>query len=135
MTMRAITRLIMAAGAAALTAIGVAACFSEHVAPEPSEIDVRGICAGTSTIPATVVIIRNFSFQPATITARLGDRLTWVNCESTAGLGHTSTSDANMWRSGLIIPFSSYSRTFDQAGSFPYHCEPHPSMKATIVVQ
>ena len=128
-------RLTIAAGAAALIAAGATACFSEHVATEPSDIDIRGICAGTATIPATVVIIRNFAFQPATITARSGDRLTWVNCESTAGLGHTSTSDASGWRSGLITPLTSYSRTFDQAGSFPYHCEPHPSMKATVVVQ
>ena len=128
-------RLTIAAAAAALVAGGAAACFSEHVAPETPEIDIVGVCAGTTNIPATVVIIRNFAFQPATITARPGDRLTWVNCESTAGLGHTSTSDANAWRSGLITPLSSYSRTFDQAGSFPYHCEPHPSMKATVVVQ
>lgn len=135
MTMRAITRLTTIAGAAALIAGSAVACFSDHVAPETSEVDINGICGGTATIPATVVIIRNFSFQPTTITARVGDRLTWVNCESTAGLSHTSSSDANAWRSGLIAPFSSYSRTFDQTGSFPYHCEPHPSMKATVVVQ
>jgi plastocyanin len=28
-----------------------------------------------------------------------------------------------------------YSRTFGAAGSFPYHCEPHPSMTGTVTVE
>ena len=129
-------KLIMrAAIAAAFLGAGAAACFSEHVGPEESGIDIRALCTGSGTIPADVVIIRNFSFQPSTITVAAGQQVTWVNCESTPGLGHTSSSDAGIWRSSLITPLVSYTRVFHEQGSFPYHCEPHPSMKATVVVQ
>ena len=132
--MRSITRLTVAI-IATLIAGGAAACFSEHVATDATGIDIRALCSGSSTVPANIVIIRNFSFNPSTVTIRSGEQVTWVNCEDTPGLGHTSTSDGGVWRSGLIVPLVSYSRTFNQGGSFPYHCEPHPSMKATVVVQ
>ena len=129
------TRFTAAVVGAVFVGGGVLACFSEHVAPETSNIDVRAICSNAVPIPANVVIIRNFAFSPSTITVPNGESVTWVNCEATPGLAHTATSDAGSWRSGLLPPLTSYARTFDQAGSFPYHCEPHPGMKATVVVQ
>jgi plastocyanin len=29
----------------------------------------------------------------------------------------------------------SYERTFDQAGTFAYHCTPHPFMRGTVIVE
>ncbi len=46
-----------------------------------------------------------------------------------------ATSDTGVWASPLFATGSFYSRTFTEAGSFPYHCEPHPFMKATVVVR
>lgn len=49
---------------------------------------------------------------------------------------HSSTSDAiEGWDSGLISATTPYERTFDRAVRFPYHCGPHPSMTATIIVE
>jgi plastocyanin len=59
----------------------------------------------------------------------------WANCEPTGTDSHTSTSDGAGWHSGLLPPLTGYTRTFSQAGQFPYHCEPHPGMQARIVVQ
>lgn len=39
------------------------------------------------------------------------------------------------WTSGLLAPGASFRRTFASAGTFPYHCDPHPGMKASVVVQ
>jgi plastocyanin len=30
---------------------------------------------------------------------------------------------------------ASFVRTFPSAGTFPYHCAIHPSMKATVIVE
>src|SRR6185503_16863355 len=134
--MKAMMRYTAAAVvAAACIAGGLAACFSEHVAPETSNLDLVAICANSVPIPSNVVIIKNFVFSPGTITVPHGQDVTWVNCEPTPGLAHTATSDAGSWRSGLLSPLTSHTRTFAQAGSFPYHCEPHPGMLGTVVVQ
>ena len=132
--MRYLTHLTAVGLAAALVVAGASGCFSEHVPTESSGIDIQAVCSA-GTVPANMVVIRNFSFNPSTVTVQSGESVTWVNCETTAGLGHTSTSDNGVWASGLIVPFVSFSRTFAQSGSFPYHCEPHPSMTATVVVQ
>ena len=50
-------------------------------------------------------------------------------------MAHTSESDGDALSSPLLEPGELYSRTFDEAGSFPYHCGPHPGMRATIVVE
>ena len=53
--------------------------------------------------------------------------------------GHTVTSDdGKSFDSGIANPIAAsggiYSFTFTKAGSFPYHCQIHPFMKATIKV-
>ena len=120
-------------GLCAIAAAGLtASCFSERATDAGPPID-PAVCLA-STPPAGFVIIRNFTFQPAQLTVSRGSSVTWVNCESD-GTAHTSTSDGAGWTSPLLSPLSGYSRTFSQPGSFPYHCEPHPGMRATVVVQ
>jgi hypothetical protein len=48
---------------------------------------------------------------------------------------HTVTSDTGVWDSGNLSPGKSFSFTFNQVGTFPYHCNIHSSMTAKIVVQ
>jgi plastocyanin len=64
---------------------------------------------------------------------KAGSSVAWVNCEPTA-ITHTSTSDAGAWDSGLVPQSADFVHTFSAAGTFPYHCSVHPSMKATIIV-
>jgi amicyanin len=124
--------------AAALTAAG--ACFSER---QPATGPPSG-STGNCTIPinspivgATVAIvaIRNFGFHPQTLTVKSGTTVTWVNCEPQGIDAHTTTSNTAVWDSPFLVPGETYSHTFEQAGSFDYHCEPHPFMEGAVVVQ
>ena len=135
--MRAITWRHGATWLAAATAAVVAvACFSERDAPTgaaagaacevPENADVDG---------STIIFIRDFGFHPATVRVKRGSRITWVNCEKTSGLSHTSTADAGAWRSPLIPPAGAYTNVEDAIGTFTYHCEPHPFMTGTIIVE
>ena len=78
------------------------------------------------------VAIASFKFAPATLTVKKGTTVIWTNEDSVA---HTVTSDTGSeLGSELLGKGASYAYTFDTVGSFPYHCAPHPNMKATVTV-
>jgi plastocyanin len=78
------------------------------------------------------VSIPGFNFSPQDLAISVGDIVTWTNDHT---VNHTSTSDDAVWDSGVIPPGESFSFTFDNAGTFPYHCAIHPSMLGTITVE
>ncbi|HEY8165401.1 MAG TPA: plastocyanin/azurin family copper-binding protein [Gemmatimonadaceae bacterium] len=84
---------------------------------------------------SAVVIIRDFTFIPAEVRVSPGTKVTWVNCGAPGTDSHTSTSDVGVWNSPLLVPGATFTREFTSAGSFPYHCEPHPGMRGTVTVQ
>jgi plastocyanin len=127
MSIRATCTLACAALAAAA---GLAGCFSEHsVVATPTG---KELCSGSA--PAGVVRIVDFAFTPAQVSVAPGAKVTFVNCSASAA-EHTSTSDAGVWNSGLLPQYATYEQAFPAAGSFPYHCSPHPFMKGTVTVQ
>ncbi|HEX8693459.1 MAG TPA: plastocyanin/azurin family copper-binding protein [Longimicrobium sp.] len=117
-----------AAFAALVAASSLAGCFSDRGGITAT--DGEELCTGTQ--PANVVRISDFQFSPAQVTVASGQEVVWVNCGPSQ---HSSTSDADVWDSNVLPRFAVFRRTFTQAGSNPYHCEPHPSMRATVVVQ
>ena len=134
MSMRPFTvRDALAVGVIATLAIGaVSACFSEHTTGS------AGITPGTCTPPpvpagATLVFISNFTFSPATVHVKAGNSIAWVNCEPTA-IPHTATGDNGQFNTGSLNPGAASVQSFPTAGSMPYHCNIHPSMKASEVV-
>lgn len=78
------------------------------------------------------VTIESLQFQPSTVTVQVGETVTWSNQD---GVPHTATADGDSFDTGNISGGSSASQTFATAGSFPYHCEVHPNMTGTVVVQ
>jgi len=78
------------------------------------------------------VEIKGFSFNPPTLTIKKGTTVTWTQRDSTR---HTVTSDDGVFESGLLSKDESWSYTFNEAGTFGYHCSPHPSMTAKIIVE
>jgi len=117
--------VILAAAALA----GLGACFSERVqAPAGGQC----VAAPDSTPQGSPIIhIVDFSFQPASICVDAGSTVTWVNDDAQA---HTSTADQGAWDSPLLSPGNSFTSTFDQVGTFAYHCTPHPFMQGAVVV-
>ncbi len=80
------------------------------------------------------VEIKNFAFGPSSITIKKGTTVTWTNKDS---VGHTVTPDQeteDFQGSQLIDKDQTYSFTFETAGTYTYHCTPHPQMTGTVVV-
>jgi plastocyanin len=84
------------------------------------------------TSPPNTVLMSGMAFSPATITVSVGATVTWKNNDSMA---HTSASDTGVWDTGNIAPGASAVTTFNNAGTFPYHCAYHAGMKGTVIVQ
>lgn len=126
MIFKAIYSFACAGVAFAVAGGALAGCFSERVAGTPGGGD---LCEGS---PANVVQIRDFAFSPAQISVSPGTTVTWVNCDQEI---HSSTADADAWDSELLNPEATFTHTFAAAGTFAYHCEPHPSMRASVVVR
>ena len=123
-------------GALTASALVISACFSERSAPTGPITGVEcRIPLGPDVVGSTLVAIRDFSFQPAEIRIRAGGTVTWVNCEDPGQPPHTSTADQGAWNSPSLNSGDVFSRTFAQAGTFAYHCEPHPFMTATVIVE
>lgn len=86
----------------------------------------------TQAVTGNAVTIQNFTFSPATLTVKVGDKVTWTNQDSA---GHSATADDGSFDTGVIAQGQSGSNTFTKAGTYTYHCSVHPMMKGTIIVQ
>jgi plastocyanin len=77
------------------------------------------------------VAIADFTFDPANITATVGQTVTFTNNDSAP---HTATLDDGSCTTPNINENASSALTFNAAGTYPFHCNVHPTMKGTITV-
>ena len=126
---------IIAASAATLSVAAAGACISERSSGPTETAQACTAHLPSAAFGTTIVIIRNFQFSPATVNVARGSKVTWVNCGAPGKDSHTSSADARQWTSQLLAPGDTYTQEFTSAGSFPYHCDPHPSMHGTVTVQ
>lgn len=111
----------------------VAACGG-YSSPSAPSTGPTAAPAGSTTvsipIAASTQTTTAFGSNPLTISA--GTTISWLNDDNTT---HTSSADGNQWSSGNIVPGGRFNFTFASAGRFTYHCQIHPNMVGTIVVQ
>lgn len=89
--------------------------------------------SATTPVNTNSVSIADMSFKPAEISVKKGTKVTWTNND---GIAHTVTeTDGKTGPSSPeMAPGSSYSFTYDEAGTFSYHCSIHPDMTGTVTV-
>lgn len=76
-------------------------------------------------------------YIPSNIVIEKGKQVTWVNEDSafhsvTSGFYETPTE---LFDSGHLDPYESYTLTFDESGTFDYFCTLHPWMKGQVIVE
>jgi plastocyanin len=123
-----IARAVLAcAGLAA--ALVLAACgsgSSTTTAAQPT--------ASTGSATADTIVIRNFAFDPGTLTVPPGATVT-VHNEDTTTHTLTDKADQALFSTGDVAP--GQTKTFKaptKAGSYPYICLIHQFMAGTLVV-
>ena len=89
----------------------------------------------TPMAPATAAVtdaaIADFAFSPKTLSVKVGDTVKWTNGDE---FPHTVTADNGSFGSDDLREGDTFSQTFNQAGTFAYHCDIHPSMTGTVQV-
>jgi plastocyanin len=76
------------------------------------------------------VSIKNFAFNPNTLTVNKGDTVFWTNNDP---MPHQVVADGI--KGPVMSNGQSYSFTFDTVGTVNYHCNIHPGMLGTVIVQ
>jgi len=76
-------------------------------------------------------------FIPSPVTIPMGGTVTWENNDTaahTATGGSATEGPSGVFDSSLIMAGSSFSHTFEDAGTFDYFCMVHPWMVGTVMV-
>ena len=92
----------------------------------------RGETPPAAAEAGATVALRQVAFQPAEIRIRRGQTVTWVNGDP---MEHTVDADDGRWGSGLLPEGGRFVRRFEEAGTYSYHCTPHPQMQGVVVVE
>ena len=88
-------------------------------------------CVEKTPPQTTVVEIKDFSFQPNSITVSPGTIVTWVNNDPTE---HTVTSSSGIFNSGNMATGDRFNFTYSKPGKYQYQCLIHPSMVGHVIV-
>ena len=115
---------------------------SDNTAPTPGAVASEpaasapaaggGGCTTSDEAGAVTAGMEGFAFQPADVTAAVGETITWTNADSAP---HTVTLDDDSCSTDNIAQGASAGLVFDAAGTYPYHCKIHPNMTGTITIQ
>ena len=85
----------------------------------------------TTLVSNNTIRIKNFAFYPASITVKVGSTVLWVNQDyDSHRILFADKVDSN-----VLVPDQSFSRKFDQAGTYRYSCTIHPTMQGTVIVE
>lgn len=123
MTTRSRTIGLATLAASALIAAG---CGGDD---ESSDDEAATSGGGGSTSEVTIA---DFNYDPSEATVSAGSEVTFTNTDSAA---HTATADDDSFDTGSLDQDASGSITVEEAGTYSYFCEFHPTMKGSITVE
>ena len=114
----------------AVLALTAAAGFLSHAgAGRPAN-------PGSAPPKLVTVVIRDFEFEPATVTVHVGDTVEWKNDDI---VPHTATADDETQKpafdSGSIHKRAVWRYVAKRKGTYNYSCTFHPNMKGKLIVQ
>ncbi len=123
-----------------LTALAAAAVLAVAGCGSSSKSSSSASTAGASSAPAPAgaapaavkVDISGYKFVPATLVVKAGAKVTFTNSDSAQ---HTATAKDMSFDSGTLSHGQSKVITVSKPGTYPYLCQFHQFMSATITVQ
>lgn len=137
MSRRAIVTLVLST----LLTLALAACSSgtassapstaASAAPAAASPSTAAVCEETTDPGDVTASIKDFAFEPASITAKVGQVIAFSN---TGAAPHTVTLDDGSCTTPNINAGTSDGIVINAPGTYAFHCAIHAAMKGTIVV-
>jgi plastocyanin len=87
--------------------------------------------SGCASQSSNTILINNSSFTPSILNVQVGSTVTWINKANTT---QNIVSSTGVFSSGNLTNGMSYSYTFNQSGSYPFHSAVNPKITGTIIV-
>ena len=134
-------RLLLGIALAVAAVTSLTSCGGEGQPPTAGDPSKSG---------ETTVAVRGIQYQPTTLEISAGTEVTWTNDDP---VDHTVTSGQQqeqgipgvskgerarpdgMFDGVLGSKGTTFSFTFDEAGTFSYYCEIHAGMTGTVIVE
>lgn len=96
----------------------------------PGEVAPGTLDNGVDT--SLAVNIKGMAFNKANMTIAQGTVVRWTNADN---VSHSVTSDDGTFASPNLANGDSWAHTFNDLGTFDYHCSIHPTMRGQIIVK
>lgn len=124
--------LMPALAVLALAGCGGGGSDSGSTASTPATAPATSTGGGTSSSGAVAVSMKNIAFSPATVTVKVGQKVTWTNEDS---VQHNVISQSGEKISSPNFgQGATFSFTPTKAGTIAYVCTIHPGMNGKIIV-
>ena len=103
--------------------------IAEPIATAPTS---TGHTSAKPALPTVEYVeIANHQFAPASITIKQGTVIKWTNDDP---MPHSVVADDAPFQSPPLNRTDGFTFTFDQTGTYTYHCGIHPDMHGTVIV-
>jgi plastocyanin len=89
--------------------------------------------AEETTTKQNKIEIKDFAFNPQTLTVKSGEKITWINRDEEP---HTVVSVQKQFKKSTALDTDQeFTITAGAPGTYTYFCSVHPKMTGTIVVE
>jgi plastocyanin len=100
--------------------------FTAALAGEMKDVDSIGVSGNR-------IEIKDFAFNPQTITVKSGEKITWINRDEEP---HTVVSVEKQFKKSTALDTDQeFTITAGAPGTYTYFCSVHPKMTGTIVIE
>jgi plastocyanin len=95
----------------------------------PAALALAFVFTGPAQAATITVSIKSTGFSPATVNLNHNDSITWKNADTT---NRQVVANDGSFASPILAPGKTYTHTFTEGGTFPYHDAFKASLKGTI---
>jgi plastocyanin len=88
--------------------------------------------AGPALAATKAVQIKAGGFVPTRVEIASGDSIRWTNVDT---VNHQIVSDRGLFASSILRPGQTYTRTFNQGGTYRYHDGLEPTERGVVIVK
>jgi amicyanin len=105
--------------------------YGSSAAPAPAVPAAESADTTAEPVENAAVSIQQMRFDPPRVVVKKGGTVTWKQRDS---MPHMVTANDGSFSSSRLDGGTTFSQTFEEAGTYAYYCGLHPSMRGEVVV-